>query len=46
MRKLLAMEPPTATAATWLLATGWRRWGPLDDDAIPGPQRAPRAAPG
>jgi putative transposase len=34
-------EQPTVTAAgTWLLRTGWRRWGLLRVDEIPGPEAA------
>jgi REP element-mobilizing transposase RayT len=29
-------QRPTASARTWLLTTGWRRWGPLALDDVPG----------
>jgi REP element-mobilizing transposase RayT len=35
-RELVAMTPPTAPATVWLLTTGWRRWGPLSFDDLPG----------
>lgn len=31
-RELLDTPKPTADAKTWLLATGWKRWGLLDFD--------------
>jgi len=35
MRALSDERRPTAPAATWLLATGWRRWGPIGLDEMP-----------
>jgi REP element-mobilizing transposase RayT len=35
-RELLAKPRPTAAATVWLLTTGWRRWGPLWFDDLPG----------
>ena len=35
MRELAAERRPTATPATWLLATGWRRLDPLALDELP-----------
>jgi REP element-mobilizing transposase RayT len=34
---------PTASATTWLLTTGWRRFGLLSPDDIPGHGRAPES---
>jgi REP element-mobilizing transposase RayT len=34
-RELVALAKPTANASTWLLTTGWKRWGPLDFDDRP-----------
>lgn len=31
-----AARPPVARARTWLLTTGWRRWGLLDPADVPG----------
>jgi putative transposase len=39
--KQLAGEPVTAEPTTWLLRVGWRRQGPLDPNAVPGPMPAP-----
>ena len=36
MRELVAQSPPTAVATRWLLTTGWRRWGPIGFDEVPG----------
>ena len=36
VRELLAEPCPTAPARVWLLTTGWRRWGPLAFDEVPG----------
>lgn len=33
-RELVALEKPTADATTWLLTTGWKRWGPIDFDEM------------
>jgi hypothetical protein len=38
--KQLAGEPVTAEPTTWLLRVGWRRHGPLDPNAVPGPMPA------
>lgn len=35
-RDLLSQPRPTASAKTWLLAIGWRRWGALRIDEVPG----------
>jgi REP element-mobilizing transposase RayT len=41
----IALPPrPTAAASTWLLRTGWRRFGLLSPDEVPG-QRTPHPAP-
>jgi putative transposase len=34
-RELVAQPPPTVPATTWLLTTGWRRYGPLRFDEAP-----------
>lgn len=34
-RTLLLLPRPTANATTWLLKTGWKRWGLLDFDERP-----------
>jgi REP element-mobilizing transposase RayT len=36
IKDLLAETCPTAPAMTWLLSEGWRRWGPLAMDEVPG----------
>jgi REP-associated tyrosine transposase len=36
MRRILAEPCPVTSAGTWLAATGWRRWGPLRIDDVPG----------
>ena len=36
LRALLARPRPTAPARTWLLSTGWKRWGLLDIAEVPG----------
>ena len=28
-------EPPVAPATSWLLTTGWRRWGPIGVEEVP-----------
>ena len=33
-----ADKPTVATPGTWLLAKGWRRWGLLRIDEVPGPE--------
>jgi hypothetical protein len=38
--ELLAMSRPTAEPTVWLLTTGWKRWGPLWFDDLPGKARA------
>lgn len=35
-RGLLEQPKPTVKARTWLLAVGWRRWGLLEFDEVPG----------
>jgi REP element-mobilizing transposase RayT len=35
MRELLAEGRPTRPAASWVLAAGWKRWGPLQVDEVP-----------
>ena len=35
----LAGEPVTVEPKTWLLRVGWKRHGPLDVNALPGPRR-------
>lgn len=39
--RLRKKERPTATARTWLLATGWRKHGLLAFDEVPGRRAAP-----
>jgi hypothetical protein len=42
---LQAKDPPVvATARSWLLSVGWRRWGLIDVDEIPGKKRMLRGA--
>lgn len=36
LRTPVAAERPTATPRTWLLGIGWRRWGPIAFDEVPG----------
>jgi REP element-mobilizing transposase RayT len=38
MRQVLAEPTPVVPARTWLASIGWRRWGPLRLDAMPGAQ--------
>src|SRR5687767_5325628 len=40
MRELEREECPTRAATTWLLATGWRRWGLLAINEVPGTVRS------
>lgn len=35
MRDLVAEGRPTRPAESWLLASGWKRWGPLRVDEVP-----------
>lgn len=39
MKELLREPCPTAPARGWLLTTGWRRWGLLAFDEVPGEKR-------
>jgi REP element-mobilizing transposase RayT len=36
LKELLAEPPPTVEPSRWLLTTGWRRWGLLAFDEVPG----------
>jgi REP element-mobilizing transposase RayT len=36
LKELLREPAPTVRARVWLLTTGWRRWGLLAFDAVPG----------
>jgi REP-associated tyrosine transposase len=40
-RALLAEPSPLAAPRVWLLTTGWRRWGPLAFDEVPGAVQRP-----